>query len=349
MEDSCDGIESVKVFTDQDNEEKDPIESLFCGFNLRIPKWLSRSSTGLKRRSHQQRMYFTEEEIERIVSRIPYENERNRRFVDDENVRHRGTEIYSRLSIVSEIFDFNFDIEDMMTRCAPEISDVVFCLVLRRIIGHLLTVSYGTLSTENQLFRIFFNRFPESEYTTPTVTRHDLIVDRIYDKINEHLQSNDQIVTEGVWNGYKVVSRLVVDRRNRRTRNANSNIPVENAIGDDVILEGCGKVESYLNKLGLFEVDVKDHCLSHAVLLGMSLNDKSELYKAFMAGFNRYLKVIVQEQLVEIENSCEILSKIGGIRKYSMKRLHDNYLKEKNYGLVYSKRDEVKKVYHSEN
>ena len=140
--------------------------------------------------------------------------------------------------------------------------------------------------------------------------------------MNEHLQSNDQIATKGVWNGYMVVLRLVVDRRrNRRTRNANNNVPVENAIGDDVILEGRGKVESYLNKLGLFEVDVKDHCLSHAVLLGMSLNDKSELYKAFMAGFNRYLKVVLQEQLVEIENSCEILSKIGGIRKYSMKRI----------------------------
>ena len=61
------------------------------------------------------RMYFTEEEIERIVSRIPHENQRNQNFVDNANVRHRGTKIYSRLGVVSEIFDFNFDIEEMMT------------------------------------------------------------------------------------------------------------------------------------------------------------------------------------------------------------------------------------------
>ena len=157
------------------------------------------------------RMYFTEEEIERIVSHIPDRNERNRDFVDDANVRHRGTEIYSRLGIVSEIFDFNFDIEEMMTRYAPELSPDVFRLTLRRIMNHLLTVAFGTLTQENQLFRIFFDKFPESEYTTPTITQHDLTVDRMYEKINEHLQSNDQIATEGVWNGY-----MVVDRRRRR-------------------------------------------------------------------------------------------------------------------------------------
>ena len=165
-------------------------------------------------------MYFTEEEIERIVSYAPHENQRNQHFVDDANVKHRGTEIYCHLGVVSEIFDFNFDIEEMMTRFAPEISpDIVFFLTLRRIMNHLLTVSFGTLSTENQLFRIFFDKFPESEYTTPTITRHDLTVDRMYDKINEHLQSNDQIATEGVWNGYMVVSKLVVDRRRKRTGN----------------------------------------------------------------------------------------------------------------------------------
>ena len=276
-------------------------------------------ASGLRSRQ-QQRMYFTEE-IERIVSHIPYENQRDRRFIDDENVRHRGTEIYSRLGVVSEIFDFDFDIEDMMTRYAPELSpNIVFRLVLRRIISHLLTVSYGTLSTENQLFRLFFDRFPESEYTTPTVTQHDLTVDRIYDKINEYLQSNDQIATEGVWNGYMVVSRLVVDRRRRKRsgiRNVDGGGQIENVVDDDVILEGRGKVQNYLVDI---EVDIEDHCLGHAVLLNMSLIDKSELYKAFMSSFDRYLKVVVQQQLVEIENSCKILSKTEGVRKYSMKK-----------------------------
>ena len=292
----------------------------------------------------QQRMYFTEE-IEKIVSHIPHKNQRNQRFVDDANVRHRGTEIYSHLGVVSEIFDFNFDIEEMMTRYAPEISpDVVFRWTLRRIINHLLTVSYGTLTTEQQLFRIFFDRFPESEYTTLTITRHDLTINKMYDKLDKHLQSNDQIATEGVWSGYMVVSRLVVDRRRRRVRNWRDDVPFENtAVGDDAILQGCGKIENCRDKLGLFQVNVENHCLGRSILLGMSLNDKSELYRAFMAGFDRYLKVVVQDQLMEIENSCEILSQIEEVKKYSMKRLYNNYLKEKIWVLWFThKKRELK-------
>ena len=294
------------------------------------------------------RMYFTEEEIERIVSHIPDRNERNRDFVDDANVRHRGTEIYSRLGIVSEIFDFNFDIEEMMTRYAPELSPDVFRLTLRRIMNHLLTVAFGTLTQENQLFRIFFDKFPESEYTTPTITQHDLTVDRMYEKINEHLQSNDQIATEGVWNGYMVVSRLVVDRRRRRGVNRCVRDDVmENVNVDDVVLEGRGKLENYRKKLGLLEVDVESHCLSHSVLLSMSLNEKSELYRAFMAGYDRYLKTMVEDRLIEIENSCKVFSQNDEIKKYSMKKLQNDYLKEKNFGLaVYSERSsKIERIY----
>ena len=295
------------------------------------------------------RMYFTEEEIERIVSYSPHENQRNQDFVDDANVRHRGTEIYSRLGVVSEIFDFNFDIEEMMTRYAPEISpDVVFRLTLRRIMNHLLTVSFGTLTTENQLFRIFFDKFPETEYTTPTITRHDLTVDRMYDKINEHLQSNDQIAMQGVWNGYMVVSRLVVDRRRRnRRQNQCNEDDVAGDVNYDAILEGRGKIENYREKLGLIKVDVQSHCLGHSVLLSMSLNEKSELYRAFMASYDRYLKIVMRDRLIEIENSCKVLSQNDDIKMYSMKKLQNNYLKEKNFGLVvYSQKSgKIERVY----
>ena len=114
-----------------------------------------------------------------------------------------------------------------------------------------------------------------------------------------------------------------------------------------MILEGRGKIKNYREKLGLLEVDVESHCLGHSVLLSMSLNEKSELYQAFMAGFDRYLKVIVQDQLIEIENSCQVLSQNDEIKKYSMKKLQINYLEEKNFGLVvYSQKfGKIERVY----
>ena len=103
---------------------------------------------------------------------------------------------------LSEIFQFNFDVEEMIMRYDVEIpQNIVFQLVLRGIINHLLFVAFGTLKWDNMLFRLFFYRFPETEYTTPTITKHDMMVDRIYDKLNGHLQSNDQIAAEGRWSG----------------------------------------------------------------------------------------------------------------------------------------------------
>ena len=291
----------------------------------------------------QRRIYFTEEELERIVSRLPGENDnREISYVDDENVRHVGTEVFSRLGIVSETFEFNVDVEEMMSRYAPEIpQNLVFRLVLRRMISHLLTVAFGTLSRENMLFRLFFNTFPESEYTTPTITQYDLTVDRFSEKLNEHLQSNDQISANGVWRGYMIMSRLVMDRRRRRIveRNNDTN-DVRNDDGD-VVLEGQGKKEEYLNNLGLLKIEAKECCLAHAVLLGMSVKDKSDLYRAFLAGFDRYLSQVVKEQLQEIENSCSVDSKtdVDGKKEkklYSMRKLGNNYLTKKNCLVVYN-------------
>ena len=73
-------------------------------------------------------------------------------------------------------------------------------LVLKRIITHLLVVAKDTLKWENMLFRIFFDKFPSREFTTPTVTAGD----RIYEQLNEHLQSNDDILLDGQWSGNMV-------------------------------------------------------------------------------------------------------------------------------------------------
>ena len=83
-------------------------------------------------------------------------------------------------------------------------------LVLRRIM-HLLSVAKSTLKWENMLFRIFFDKFPSREFTTPTIT-----VDRIYEQLNEHLQCNDTILLNGWWVGNMVVSRLVLDKRKKK-------------------------------------------------------------------------------------------------------------------------------------
>ena len=123
---------------------------------------------------------------------------------------------------------------------------------------------------------------------------------------------------------------------------------MENVNHDDVVLEGRGKIEKYREKLGLIKVDVESHCLSHSVLLSMSLNEKSELYRAFMAGYDRYLKTVVEDRLIEIENSCKVSSENDEMKKkYSMKKLLNNYLKEKNFGLaVYSKKsEEIERIY----
>lgn len=81
----------------------------------------------------------------------------------------------------------------------------------------------------------------------------------------------------------------------------------------------------------------------------MSLVEKSDLYKAFLAGFDRYLKVLIKERLFEVEKACLVKTKEENTKKYSMKSLYMNYLKEKNFNLcVYSLVDEkVVEVYNS--
>ena len=297
-----------------------------------------------RRLTERNQISFNEEELRRIVSDLPSVNN-DQATVADENVVHQGTEIYSRLGVVSEIFRFNFNVEQMMERYSDELpGNIVLKLVIRRMISHLLSVAIETLTHENMLFRLFFDAFPEREYTTSTVTQEDLTVDRLTEKLNEHLQSNDTIEAEGVWRGNMVVSRVVIDRRRRRRLgrgrvrgrdggNFNDN--------DDVLLEGQGKFEKYKKKLGLIEIDVDENCLGHAILLGMSIENQSNLYKAFLAGFDRYLEKVVKSQLEEIENSCLVESESNDVKNFSMRKLCGKYLCDKQFNLsVYSKQND---------
>ena len=86
-------------------------------------------------------------------------------------------------------------------------------------------------------------------------------------------------------------------------------------------------------------IDVDTNCLAHAVLLSMSIIEKGDLYRAILAGFDRYLKTVIKDQLIEIEKSCQVDTK-QGVPIYNKSHLHENYLREKNYHLcVYTEND----------
>ena len=92
---------------------------------------------------------------------------------------------------------------------------------------------------------------------------------------------------------------------------------------------------TFVNNLGIVNINVDINCLAHAVLLSMSIIEKGNLYWAFMAGFDRYLKSIVKEDLFEIENLC-FVKKEQDVPIYNMN------LKKKNYHLcVYTENDKV--------
>ena len=103
--------------------------------------------------AQQKKVAFTEDELDKIVSYIPHEEAVT--YQDDKNVKHQGTEIYQRLGVIAEIFQYNFNIEEMMEHYDNEIPiNIVVELILRRIITHLLSVAKSTLKWKNMLFRI---------------------------------------------------------------------------------------------------------------------------------------------------------------------------------------------------
>ena len=167
-----------------------------------------------------------------------------------------------------------------------------------------------------------------------------MTVDRIYEQLNEHLQSNDMILLDGWWVGNMVVSRLVLDKRKKKQISNNQNNEIMNT---DVNLGGLGyksREMTFVNNLGIVNINVDINCLAYAVLLSMSIIEKGNLYRAFMAGFDRYLKSILREDLFEIENLCFV--KEQHIPMYNMNLLYKNYLKKKNYHLcVYTENDKM--------
>ena len=147
--------------------------------------------------NRKRRITFTDDEIRDLVSYIPR---------DYSNVRHVNSVTYERLGIISEIFHNDFDLSEMERRYDEELPrDLITKLVLRRIISHLLEAAKATVKLDTMLFRIFFDRFPTREFTTATVTKSDMTVDRMFEELNSHLQSNDSILHDGRWLGTMIV------------------------------------------------------------------------------------------------------------------------------------------------
>ena len=165
-----------------------------------------------------------------------------------------------------------------------------------------------------------------------------MTVDRIYEQLNDHLQSNNTILLDGRWCGNMVVSRLVLDKRKKKQISNNE------IMNTDVNLRGLGKMSrenSFTSNLGIVNIEVDTNCLAHAALLSISIIEKGNLYRAFMAGFDGYLKLIMKENSFEVENSC-FVAKEQDVPIYSMNRLYENYLKKNDYHLcVYTENDKT--------
>lgn len=54
------------------------------------------------------------------------------------------------------------------------------------------------------------------------------------------------------------------------------------------------------------------------------MKEKSDLLKAYLAGFDRYLKVVIHDHLFEIENSCFVKKSENVIPIYNIKT-YQNY------------------------
>ena len=65
---------------------------------------------------------------------------------------------------------------------------------------------------------------------------------------------------------------------------------------------GKNKFENFCENPGLMRLKFENHCLSHSILLGIAKIERSELWKVFLAGVDKYLKIVNKDKIYEIEN-----------------------------------------------
>ena len=160
-------------------------------------------------------MQFSKDELEKIVSYIPYHEaieSNDNQIINDLNnaeIWHVGTELMDRLGVVSEIFNFHLNIFHKMKEYEGISENVKLEDVLKRFLDKCVEISKATVKNKSTFIRIFFDKFPTREFTTASILKDDLTTKRLYEILNDHLQSNDSITTNRMWEGTMVVSRVI--------------------------------------------------------------------------------------------------------------------------------------------
>ena len=249
---------------------------------------------------------FSKDEIEKIVSYIPNSKQiENNSEISNEEIWHVGSETMQRLGIISEIFNYQINLPNKMKKYDGIPENVKLEHALRRFLDCLTEKAKSTIKNKTAHVRLLFDKFPTREFTTTTVLKEDITSNRLYDILNEHLQSNASELLKGGWTGTMVVSR-VIPQPSKSNKNKPRNKQM--TFGDTTInLSGSGKVElsnqknmkKTIKDLGITTVEVKQNCFAVAVFTAMKLSNNSEEGNIFLADVTKFSKLFAT-QLNEI-------------------------------------------------
>ena len=295
---------------------------------------------------------FSKEEIEKIVTYIPYNEQiRNNFETSNEEIWHVGSETMPRLSIVSEIFNHRINLSHEMKQYEGIPENIKLEDALKRFLDRLTEKAKSTVKSKTSHMRLFFDKFPTREFTTATVLKEDITSDRLYDILNDHLQSNSSELLEGDWTGTMVVSR-VIPQPSSKNKNKSSNKHIN--FGDIRInlsrktkLSGSGKTDlsndhnmkKAIKDLGIITVEVQQNCFAVAVFVAMKILNNSKERNIFLADQTKFSKLFAI-QLNEIQQ-ISLDSDENGKECQNFEKLHDLYLKPKGFDIcVFNDQDD---------
>ena len=173
---------------------------------------------------------FFKDEIEKIVSYIPY----------------NGSETMQWLGVVSEIFNYRINLQNKMKKYDGIPENVKLEDASKRFLDCLTEKAKSTVKNKTARMRLFFNKFPTREFTTATVLKEDITSDRLYEILNDHLQSNASELLEGDWIGTMIVSRVIPqESKTNKNKPPNKQMALGNVtnLSNKKKLSGSGKME----------------------------------------------------------------------------------------------------------
>ena len=210
---------------------------------------------------------FFKDEIEKIVSYIPY----------------NGSETMQWLGVVSEIFNYRINLQNKMKKYDGIPENVKLEDASKRFLDCLTEKAKSTVKNKTARMRLFFNKFPTREFTTATVLKEDITSDRLYEILNDHLQSNASELLEGDWIGTMIVSR-VIPQESKTNKNKPPNKQM--ALGNVTNLSNkknyqdlekwnlqTKKTKKAIQNLRITTVEVEQNCFAVAVLAVMQMSN----------------------------------------------------------------------------